>query len=104
MFDRNSVSTVAMIFAAMAALFFVPSAAALEAAQPLRAAVDRAVAVVKPALVRIHVVSTTYRDGREQKYQSTGSGVIITPEGHVITNHHVAGHATRLVCTLTTRE
>lgn len=70
----------------------------------LRDAVERSVAIVKPALVRIHVVSTSYRDGREQKYQSSGSGVIITPEGHVITNHHVAGHATRLLCTLSTRE
>jgi len=70
----------------------------------LREAVELSVAIVKPALVRIHVVSTSYRDGREQKYQSSGSGVIITPEGHVITNHHVAGHATRLLCTLSTRE
>ena len=72
--------------------------------ETLRSAVDRAVDVVKPALVRIHVVSTSYRDGREQKYQSSGSGAIITPEGHVITNHHVAGHATRLLCTLSNRE
>ena len=104
MFDRDSVSTVAMFFAAAALLIFTPSAAALEVPQSLREAVDRSVAVVKPALVRIHVVSTSYRDGREQKYQSSGSGVIITPEGHVITNHHVVGHATRLVCTLSTRE
>lgn len=78
--------------------------AATSASDPLRQAVDRAVGTVKPALVRIHVVSTAYRDGREMKYSSSGSGVIITPEGHVITNHHVAGHATRLVCTLATRE
>lgn len=104
MFDRYLVSTVAMLFAVAALLYFSPSAAALEASPSLRSAVDRSVAVVKPALVRIHVVSTSYRDGREQKFQSTGSGAIITPEGHVITNHHVAGHATRLVCTLSTRE
>lgn len=78
--------------------------AATSSSDPLRQAVDRAVGTVKPALVRIHVVSTTYRDGREMKYSSSGSGAIITPEGHVITNHHVAGHATRLVCTLSTRE
>ena len=104
MFDRDSVPTVATFLAVAALLVFTTSAAALEVPQSLRAAVDRSVAVVKPALVRIHVVSTTYRDGREQKYQSSGSGVIITPEGHVITNHHVVGHATRLVCTLSTRE
>ncbi|MCH7958936.1 MAG: PDZ domain-containing protein [Candidatus Hydrogenedentes bacterium] len=70
----------------------------------LRAAVDHAVEQIKPALVRIHVISTSYREGREIKFQSSGSGVIITPEGHVITNHHVAGKATRLVCTLWNRE
>lgn len=70
----------------------------------LRAAVDAAVARVKPALVRIHVVQTDYEEGREVKYESSGSGAIISKEGHVITNHHVAGHATRLFCTLSTKE
>jgi len=50
--------------------------------------------------VRIHVVSTSYRDGRELKYQTSGSGAIISPDGYVVTNHHVAGHSKRLLCTL----
>lgn len=75
-----------------------------DASSTPHASVDDAVARVKPALVRIHVVSTDYREGREMKYESSGSGVIITKEGHVVTNHHVAGHATRLFCTLSTRE
>ena len=70
----------------------------------LRASIDLAVANVKPAIVRIEVVSAHYHEGREFKYQSSGSGVIITKEGHVVTNHHVAGHATRLVCTLATKQ
>ena len=70
----------------------------------LRSSVDAAVAEVKPALVRIEVVTPSYYEGREVKYESSGSGVIITPEGHVVTNHHVAGHATRMVCTLSTKE
>jgi serine protease Do len=67
-------------------------------------AIQAAVSNIKPALVRIHVVSVNYREGRELKYQSSGSGAIITPDGYVITNHHVAGHGTRLLCTLSTRE
>ena len=63
-----------------------------------------AVSAVKPALVRIRVVSPYYRDGREQKSVSFGSGAIISPDGYVITNHHVAGDAVQLVCTLATRE
>ena len=70
-----------------------------EAPEALRASVEGAVARVKPALVRIHVVYTRYSEGRELKNESVGSGVVITKEGHVITNHHVAGHATRLMCT-----
>lgn len=100
----NRYSTAVLAIFAAALIGVTVSAGALEASLSLRAAVDKSIAIVKPALVRVHVVSTSYRDGREQKYQSTGSGVIITPEGHVITNHHVAAHATRLVCTLSTRE
>jgi len=71
--------------------------AALEAASisdAIKAAVDK----VNPALVRIQVVEAYYREGREMKYEISGSGVVITPEGHVITNHHVAGHAKQLKC------
>ena len=35
-----------------------------------------------------------------QKSGSTGSGVIIDESGLVVTNHHVAGKATRLTCRL----
>ncbi len=75
-----------------------------EAQPSLRAEVEEAVARVKPALVRIEVVSTEYSEGREVKQQSSGSGVIFTKEGHVVTNHHVAGHAVHLVCTFANRE
>lgn len=70
----------------------------------LRAQIDSAIAKVKPALVRIRVVSTEYTDGREVKMQAVGSGAIITKDGYLITNHHVAGHATRMFCTLWNRE
>jgi serine protease Do len=59
---------------------------------------------VAPSLVRIHVVSVDHQDGRELKREASGSGTIITPEGHVVTNHHVAGKARRIICTLPTRE
>ena len=72
--------------------------------QLLREVVDTAVQRVKPALVRIAVVSAYYGEGRQQKYESFGSGVIIDPEGYVVTNHHVAGRALRLECTLASKE
>ncbi len=75
-----------------------------EDAGDIQQAVDNAIAKVKPALIRIHVVSVWDNQGREVKEESSGSGVIITAEGHVVTNHHVAGRAKRLVCTLSNKE
>jgi len=80
------------------------SCAAAEAAPSTHQAIEAAVARVKPSLVRIQVVATHYYQGREVKYEASGSGVIISKEGYVITNHHVAGHATRIVCILPDNE
>jgi serine protease Do len=59
---------------------------------------------MRPALVRIRVVFTEFREGRELKAQAVGSGTIISKDGYILTNHHVAGHAARLICTLWNRE
>ncbi len=90
-------------------LLFVGTAAPTGAAarntpSQLRSQIDSAIARVKPALVRIRVVSTDYSDGREIKMQEVGSGAIITRDGYLITNHHVAGHAARMFCTMWNRE
>ena len=74
------------------------------AAPPDGAAVHAALSRVAPSLVRIHVVSIDHEDGREIKREASGSGTIITPEGHIVTNHHVAGKTRAIVCTLASRE
>src|ERR1700744_3785014 len=74
------------------------------APSPSRAQIDLAIDKVRPALVRIRVVSTEFHDGREVKMQVVGSGAIITKDGYLVTNHHVAGHAVRIFCTLWNRE
>lgn len=91
---------------------FVPVAAAMLAVIPvvstLHAAedpkVEAAVKAVYPALVRIHVVSEEGGAGRMRKGRSSGSGAIISPDGHIITNHHVAGRATRITVRLADRQ
>jgi len=61
-----------------------------------KTAIDR----VYPALVRIEVVAPLFREGREVRVQGSGSGVIISADGYVVTNHHVAGKATSIRCVL----
>jgi serine protease Do len=115
---RNYLYNIAMLFshlsrgagtAVLAGLvLLLPAAASHGAKDPplsaLRAQIDVANDKVRRALVRIRVVSTEFREGREVKMQAVGSGVIITKDGYLVTNHHVAGHAARMFCTLWNRE
>jgi serine protease Do len=66
--------------------------------------VETAVRSVYPSLVRIHVVSEDGRGGRMEKNRGSGSGAIIDEQGHILTNHHVAGRATRITVRLADRQ
>lgn len=66
--------------------------------------IQPALDAVYPALVRIHVVSESGNAGRMQKNRGSGSGTIIHPDGYVLTNHHVAGRATRMTIRLADRQ
>jgi serine protease Do len=94
----------AILVCSLALCGFNAAAKEREVPSSLHAQMDAAIDKVKPALVRIRVVSTEFGDGREIKMQAVGSGAIITKDGYIITNHHVAGHATRMFCTLWNRE
>src|SRR5437879_9873204 len=89
------------------------AAAKLAAAQPAQerqpaklaeSTLERAISSVYPALVQVYVLALDYAAGRERKFQASGSGVIISAEGHVLTNHHVAGKAAAIRCVLSNRE
>jgi S1-C subfamily serine protease len=54
-----------------------PIAAQQTAAAPRD--IEAALAKVSPSLVRIHVVTYAYEEGRELKREASGSGTIITP-------------------------
>lgn len=59
---------------------------------------------VFPALVNILVVSRYFDGGRAQYSIAGGSGVIVSADGVVLTNYHVAEDAVRLFCTLSSGE
>lgn len=70
----------------------------------LRRDIERARERVFPALVNILVVNRFFDGGRAQYALGGGSGVIVSPDGLVLTNYHVASDAVRLFCTLSTGE
>lgn len=59
---------------------------------------------ISPAVVRLDVVTESFSGGQAHAERSIGSGVIIDPEGHVLTNFHVAGRAKRIDITLANLE
>lgn len=83
-------------------------------------AITRAVELVSPAVVGINVTEVrTYRDpffndpmfryffgdrSYTQNVQSLGSGFIISDDGYILTNDHVAGNASKIIVTLTSGE
>lgn len=69
-----------------------------------RERIEKAVARVYPTLVRIDVVMESGEGGRMQKARGTGSGAIVSPDGYIVTNHHVAGRGSRITVRMTNRE
>jgi serine protease Do len=89
-----------------------------------QSAITQAVRTVSPAIVGINVTAieqVQYRDPffddpffgqffrrqpRVQQYEvkGLGSGFIISPDGYILTNDHVAGNATKIVVTMTNGE
>jgi serine protease Do len=59
---------------------------------------------VMPALVHIEPVKEIFTAGKRIKVQVTGSGMIFSPDGYVLTNNHVAEKAKHVKCTLESRE
>lgn len=67
-------------------------------------AVLRAKDTVFPALVHIRPVKEIYTSGKRQEVLAIGSGFIISPDGYVVTNEHVAGESKFVQCVLSDKE
>ena len=59
---------------------------------------------VYPALVFVKPIQEEYRSGERQRQEVWGSGVIISPDGYVISNNHVAEKAIQIHCVLGDKE
>lgn len=77
-----------------------PAEEAQDVREGIREMVSSARDKVFPALVNIRVVTVSFWGGKETKGQSTGSGTIISKEGHVLTNAHVTNNGRRFRLTL----
>ena len=76
----------------------VPSA---PEAVDFRETIETAQRAVFPALVYIRVVRKDLSSGKDEKGVVSGSGVVVTPEGELLTNHHVIDKAEEIRCLLT---
>ena len=76
------------------------TAATPSASVPSAATIQELAARIKPALVRLRIIESSTQEGREVRNVSFGSGALISPDGYIVTNHHVAGAARAIYATL----
>jgi serine protease Do len=83
--------------------FIIISISTLYAQKTLSRQIFLAKEKVFPALVHIQPIKEIFTSGEKRKLQVTGSGVIISPDGYVVTNNHVAEKARFVICTLSSK-
>ena len=97
----RSIEVLTLRVALLAALAAVAAPGSnLAAPADLQARILEARDRVLPALVHIEPILEVFRMGERGQMAVTGSGVIFSAEGYVLTNNHVVENATRVTCTL----
>jgi serine protease Do len=79
-------------------------ASACATVRPEEEVIQEAKDKVFPAVVFIKPIVREFRSGKMEKVQVFGSGAILSPEGYVVTNNHVAEKATEIKCVLSDKE
>jgi serine protease Do len=78
--------------------------AACASPPPEQEVIQEAKDKVFPAVVFIKPIARDFRSGKMEKIQVFGSGAIISADGYVVTNNHVAEKATEIKCVLSDKE
>src|SRR2546425_4913180 len=66
------------------------------AAADLRRIIEAAKTRVFPALIFVKPIREEFSGGEQKRQEVFGSGVIITPDGLAVTNHHVIEQAVEI--------
>ena len=82
-------------------LFLIVCAGCVTRTVDFRDVIANAKQAVFPSLVYVRVIAEDRADGKLEKVQASGSGVIISEDGELLTNHHVVDRASRVRCQLT---
>ena len=103
---RKSIAGAAALTLALAAAGCAGNASAPRKVElvDFRKIVERAKNRVYPALVYVKPIREEYSGGERTKSEVFGSGAVISPDGLVFTNAHVAENATEIRCVLEDKE
>jgi len=80
----------------LVAVALLVAATASGCALDFRKVINSAKGEVFPVIVYVRPVSVSYEGGKRREVQNIGSGVVVSADGYVITNAHVAEDAVRI--------